>query len=635
MTTLRRLELLNWGPFAGEHTLEFTDEVYAVVGTHCDDEERSNWIGKSWTLGSIIFAVTGEHPARTEDGWITRGERKGYVRAVFSDGAMIERKRNFGSSTQLKFQVSDAAEEATQKYAEVAIASWLCMSSADMFASCFVRQKQIERMVTASPSERTQIVAQWMELGPLQRAEDKLRDAYQKLADEYEDLGRQDQGERLDATVIGAELIDAEHAVDHLRAGVQRERTELELISKADEVADLEVELESINERGAELKAGLELRGDDQDDKALSDELAAAREVRTLAKRELEMVAEVAENWSGECPITCTECPVKGDVEQSVAEDRKRQRSLERRLSEADKKLDAKLAQWRAMNEAQQATVRDTATLDQLRARANEVATKLDDLGEPPAVVVEASEIRARLEALEEKLAQARAGVQLARQQLARAEAEAVQRERRGRRRGELERLMRDHRDAVAVVGRNGAQRDVAEGELARISEGANTLLEQAGIDLGIEVSWAREASGLARYCDCGQAFPSSQRVKSCGRCGAERGPHTVERLDIVPSSRSGAADDLAGLAVQLSAAAWLRGRRGSAWSTVLVDEPFGALDAANRRALSEHLHALLRGRYAFEQAFLVAHDRAIMDAMPRKVIVCGQRDGHSTLRVE
>ena len=96
-----------------------------------------------------------------------------------------------------------------------------------------------------------------------------------------------------------------------------------------------------------------------------------------------------------------------------------------------------------------------------------------------------------------------------------------------------------------------------------------------------------------------------------------------------MPSDVSGAAEDITGLAFQLSAAAWLRVRRGSEWESVFIDEPFGSLDPANREALSMHLHQLLRSRYAFKQAFLVSHDIGVMASMPHRILI--RSDGESS----
>jgi DNA repair exonuclease SbcCD ATPase subunit len=106
-----------------------------------------------------------------------------------------------------------------------------------------------------------------------------------------------------------------------------------------------------------------------------------------------------------------------------------------------------------------------------------------------------------------------------------------------------------------------------------------------------------------------------------------------IDKLELVLSDQSGAADDLVGVALQLSASAWLRAERGSAWSTVLIDEPFGQLDAAHRRALSAHLSAMLAGRYGFEQAMVIAHHASVLDALPGRIEVIGE-GGRSRVRV-
>src|SRR4030095_9963814 len=91
-------------PYYGEHTIGLADTVYAVTAAHEDDPDRSNWIGKSWFLGAIRFALTGVKPETcpNEDGWISWGEREASVEIILSNGARITRKRKIGSSTQLE-----------------------------------------------------------------------------------------------------------------------------------------------------------------------------------------------------------------------------------------------------------------------------------------------------------------------------------------------------------------------------------------------------------------------------------------------------------------------------------------------------------------------------------------------------
>jgi len=182
------------------------------------------------------------------------------------------------------------------------------------------------------------------------------------------------------------------------------------------------------------------------------------------------------------------------------------------------------------------------------------------------------------------------------------------------------ERELATHREALAIFGRNGAQRVVAEGALAEIEEGSNAVSKSCGIDLQAEVRWGREGKGLAATCEtCGTPFGRSERVKRCDRCGADRGPNVQHRLDLELSAESGAAKDLGGAGFQLSAARWLLEDRCAGWSTAMIDEPFGSLDASNRRAFANHLATMLPS-YGFRQSFVVAHHGSIMDALPGRI---------------
>jgi len=189
-------------------------------------------------------------------------------------------------------------------------------------------------------------------------------------------------------------------------------------------------------------------------------------------------------------------------------------------------------------------------------------------------------------------------------------------------------------REALVVFGKLGAQKRVAESALKSIEDGANAMLRECGIDLSVEVQWSREGGGLARSCDaCGHPFGTSAKVKQCERCGADRGPLLVNKLELVLSDRSGAAEDLVGASIQLSASAWLREDRGSAWSVALVDEPYGALDASNRKAFSTHLASMLAGRYGFVQAFVVSHSPDTVTQLPGRIEILND-GGRATVRV-
>ncbi len=173
-------------------------------------------------------------------------------------------------------------------------------------------------------------------------------------------------------------------------------------------------------------------------------------------------------------------------------------------------------------------------------------------------------------------------------------------------------------------------------GELRTIETAANAMLAGAGVDLSIAIRWGNPSSTtLAPSCDgCGHVYQGVKQ-KNCPRCEAVRGPKLDDKLEVELSDRSGAAEDLAGIALQLAASAWLRARRGAAWAMVAIDEPFGALDVSNGRALAVHLAGML-SRGAFRQGFVIAHTPAAMDALPSRLQVTGTggREGRSTIEV-
>ena len=97
--------------------------------------------------------------------------------------------------------------------------------------------------------------------------------------------------------------------------------------------------------------------------------------------------------------------------------------------------------------------------------------------------------------------------------------------------------------------------------------------------------------------------------------------------------AKSGGARVLVASALRLAASAMLRDLRGTPVGWACVDEPFGPLDAENREALARVFSGML-GAVGLEQAFVVSHDQALLDALPNRIVV--ERSGsRSTLRLE
>jgi len=189
----------------------------------------------------------------------------------------------------------------------------------------------------------------------------------------------------------------------------------------------------------------------------------------------------------------------------------------------------------------------------------------------------------------------------------------------------ELEFQVRVHQVAAQVFGKGGAQRRIATRALGQIQQVANTLLAEHGIDLRVVLEYGRELATIADVCTCGRAFPKTAKVKQCEACGAPRGKKWDDKLYTALSNVSGAAEDLAGVALQLAAAKWRAAARGTAWGVLAVDEPFGALDGHNRAALAHALVGMAGG--SFEQTFVIAHHNDVLDVMPHRLQIVADGD--------
>lgn len=644
-----QVRLFNWLRYSGEHTLDLAADIYAVTASFEHDSRRSNWAGKTSLLEAIRFALYGVHRGAREDDWITEGEASGYVEVTLDSGTLLRRSRRRGKSTLLEVVVDDAS--ATGELAQARINEIVGLSREDFEATCWIGQKMLARLVLARPGERFEIVSGWAGLEPLQRCEERTRlllsDVTTEihsaesivLASERTLIEARIQNGLAASTPIGDVLIALDDVLEKKAADmgaaalvVEAAKEALAAAHERQHHADRAVELEEVAESLKTARSKFEALPE-VDATLATSALADARAKMQAAGAEVKTKAALARGeFDGRCPVGGIVCPAKNDLNRMAAENRVEHK---RALSVYD---DSCRAESIARSEQEDAARvdREKAGLlgqrEKLRERyaALREATKAP-LPDGPDVV----EAREKLTAATDAYRKA-ADVQAT----ARAAFETAQNAMldRARMQDTVDKAKDQAtllRAALRVFGRQGAQQRIAEAALAEIEQGANALLRDAGIDLSVEMRWAREAaSGLATTCDaCGAPFPASQRAKKCERCGAERPPKLIERLDVELSDRSGAAEDLAGAALQLAAAAWLRRERDVRWSVALIDEPFGALDEANRRQFAAHLVQMLRGRFGFEQAFIVAHSPDVLDAMPRQIRVTADEYG-STLKV-
>lgn len=645
MIHVRTLEMHNWLCYRGLQRLELEPKAYAVVARRADNPESSNWAGKTSLVEAVHFALTGQHRHRTEDEWITRGEKEGLVRVVLSDGLVITRERIRGKSTRLSVGKRLDGVNAEQAEGERKIQAMLGLTEEDLMATCFFEQRQMARLILARPEERMRIISAWLRLEKLQACEERARiivsesTAHASMLDaEMGRFSEQARGEgdvrevmRATLRVVECDLAEANAELAEVHADATEGRDLAQSVAMARRFDEVVAEGQRARAEAAGMgnlaELGEQAKLAHQALLATSSEMAECRRLadqkRTLALGKFNGACPVSEGRT--CPVTDT---INGEREENAIA----ANAAAWRLQEASLATQAAERTFRTVEAARQAQERVATRLETLRAEARRLKPHHDRASN---VVLEDPE------ALQQRFRQAQERV--ARLVAARVEGEhalktydvEVERLRKLRRdRAALDSTLEVRRAAFGILGKNGAQRRLAEGALGEIEAGANEMLTACGIDLRVGVSWAREGSGFAKACDaCGAAFPASTRVKRCERCGAARGPHLVNKLEVVLSDRSGAAEDLAGAAVQLSASAWLRADRASGWSTALIDEPFGQLDGANRRAFAGHLATLLRGRYGFEQALVIAHHSSVLDALPGRIEIVNE-GGNALARV-
>jgi DNA repair exonuclease SbcCD ATPase subunit len=634
-----RLKLRNFVCYRGEHVLELGPKVYAVVARATDNPERSNWLGKSILLEASPLVLYGEHRFRTEDEWITRGENFGEVAMTLSNGVEIRRVRERGKRTTLYYTPpGDARNTLIQDEAQAAIDRLVGLTWDDFRATCFFEQRAMSRFILTEPGKRMDIVSAWMKLGPLEKCEEIAK----RYARANEDRAKE---------IIGAlkTLDEREKAIgtrEEIHAKIPQQEKELEEASGA--VAALQDRIqanaaliaarENVRRYDALVEEGKQVRA--EVDKRKLPVLRQADTAATLKLREADI--ELGQRsrdhqakqklargqFDGACPVAGIECPAKDPINAAFARNTELEKAAREHVdSYRQTRHDAMMASGDArarLQEAERLVMRLEALREQVK-RIQDDAERAKKSGEP----ADPTELRTALQNAQHIYQSVRDQLGNLKRGLIDLDGIDTTRARLLEEQAKLSKVLGMQREAVVIFGKKGAQRRVAEGSLAQIEEDANKVLEECSVKLRVDIRWAREGKGVAKTCDaCGNPFPSSTKVKHCERCGAVRGAQLENKLDIVLSDRSGAAEDLAGGGVQLAASRWLRDVRETDWGSAFLDEPFGALDAAHRKAFANHLAAMLSGRYGFEQAFVVAHHASVLDSLPGRIEIIGGPDG-------
>lgn len=641
------LRLTNFLPFRGEHQVDLGPGVFALVAERDGDPRRSNAVGKSALLWAMRFVLTGDHPRRTEDEWLTDGEREGGVDAELSDGTFVSRWRTRGDATRLKVitdnvSASSDVEIPSTKLRELhgdLAQQWLDklvgLSKTEQATTWWCEQGRADAFVNGDPGETTADVVRWCGVEPVRRSAKRVSEELAGLLKGEAKLLTIAEEARAEATRL-ANPIDydvqvAQQAahVERFRTLVEKDRSEAErarerrrLFDDAARYDAHEREVAMLEQVApapsvtvlAEMQASFdELRGQVQ--QASADERAAAR----LARGE----------FDGVCPVGGIACPAKDQLNADADTARNRLATSRRRLTIVNGSADAAAAALSAARNVERNAQSAAARLGAIRpemarlkpAHAAAAALSAAELTAPvPMTTADLDAAVRQLDTIKERRAALAAAVKRG------ADADAA--------RAALAPDITARREALQLLGPSGAQRRLVDDFLGEVEDAANEDLASAGVSLLVRFEWQRELDQPADVCpNCGQPFPSSRKIKACEHCGAPRGRKVEQKLRCLVAPKSGGMDALAGVGVRLAALAWLKARRASNWSVACLDEPLSAVDAHNRMLVGRHLVAMLGGHYGIEQAFVSAHDPALLGALPRRIIVRGSEQG-STIEV-
>lgn len=631
---IKTIVLRNAGPFRGEHVIELGPKAYALTARFESDPGRSNWAGKSFLLEMVEYALTGKtaKPRRFDaDGWITEGEKDGAVGLVLEGGAAVKREKRRGKPVIVTFS-NAAGEKALGADADAAVMKHLGFLAEDFKNVAYFEQGEMKRLIRTEPEKRFDIVRGWLGLERAETAEDSAGKIASSAMKELQRIrGKRDAvatmlervGEIPDAEKLAGIRDEMQVQMDRAAATVQRQQD-------YGEKERLVASYDALIERGLAEHSALSEYPEDLQKRAKEAEEDfgnAAAEYADLDRDVKRKRSVSLGQFDGACPVLDGfSCPAKNEINADRAGSATALAEARRLRDEAQEEYDAAKEKVTALREQAAEERAKRKELDRLRERATELqpaakAARKELKKNPKPDATSFDMIGMRRIHTEAVQAIADAGARTAQKEKLETELTVLT--------SALENASADV--AVAVAARNvfrGTQRRVAERALDEIGARAGAMMTEAGIDLSVKIQWEREGKNLARACElCGSAFPTTAKVKECPTCGAERGMNVVQRLEFLLSNRSGAADDLAGVALQLAAGAWLLHARSSPWACAMLDEPLAACDRTNRRALAGQLIRLL-GAGTWRQAFVISHSPDIIDLYPGRIEVVVARDG-------
>lgn len=636
-------------PFRGEHEVVIGPGVFALTAERDGDPRRSNAAGKSAFLWALRFVLTGDHPKRTEDEWLTDGEREGGVDIEFSDGAFASRWRTRGDATRLKVVTRDHDGIATAKEGELvldlelhgdeaqaALDRIVGLSKTEQATTWWCEQGKADAFINGDPGDVTADVVRWCGVEPVRRAAKRVSDELSVLLrQEAKHLAVAEEARLALPAVVpvwddveaeqNANVVRLQALVDTNQTEAEKVRARLALHADAARHRVLEAEKKILDAAAAEtLDDATLVTG-----QAKLDQLRGAVET---AKTDLASKEKLSRGeFDGVCPVGGIACPAKDQLNADASKARILTAAARKSLNVIVTDLTAATVSVSEMRTKQVQAAHRRARLDIMGPELTRLKPARDAVDAMTNAELAGSP---GTEPLHDKLTDAVNELADTKRQRAVYTATVARKKDAELARNALVPDIIARREALQILGPSGAQRQLVDDLLLEVEAGANEDLASSGVDLVVEAEWQRELKDPAVVCpNCGQPFPASTKVKACEHCGAPRGRKLEQKLRFIVTPKSGGMDALAGIGVRLAALAWLKEKRSSGWSVVALDEPLAHVDVHNRMLVGRHLVAILGSHYGIEQAFVSAHDPALLAALPRRIIVKAGANG-STIEV-
>lgn len=637
------LTVHDWMAFAGEQRLKLPDGPIAVTARYVSDPRRSNWAGKTAFLEAIGWCVHGTHRKRLDDDVINYDANGCAVDLTFTpvgDRTLrVRRSRVRGQATRVEVYVGD--EHYTGEKAQAVIDDMLRLTSADLEATTWFKQGDAEAIVGLTSGKRRATVERWLDLERWSKAgklaRERVTNTANKVAVESQIVSEcqaalltaeQVAGLRVDVEVLRNDIAELERSTDVGSSYAVLDR--LTKYNRAEERA------RTTAERARAARTVLaEIQKPDVDLEALTASAVEARAKIAGIDREGRELGQIvrAGSFAGDCPLVRAPCPSAEFVTSKREAMVERMAELSDSLSAeraVESDASAKIRSVQALKDAHRDAVSKYNTA---LANAREAKAELDALTKPDDDEVgEANEAIDGSETARAAIGEKQQRIGSINRQIFSNDERIVQLKNAKAREAKA---VEEHSTAVLVsraFASTGISARIAAEQLLGLEERANAGL--ADSDLSFSFAWERELRDLAPSCEeCGFAF-KGQRDKACPKCAAPRLTKRADELEILVddgtpledvSAKSGGARTLVAAAIRLAGGLMLRELRGSPAAWAVVDEPFGFLDATNREALARTFTSML-GSFGLEQAFIVSHDAALLDAIPTKLVIV--RDG-------